>query len=144
MHPPKADDISILDHLFKSLAQVESKYPNCGFLISGDLNRLDINRLLTHFHVKQIVKVPPHKDATLDLVLTNVHEFHTSPLAFPPFGLSDHSAVVASPTSQKVLFFIFLYYYLIFHNTIQYNILDDFLHYLPYVTYITRIRLRIR
>ena len=102
MHPPKADDISILDHLLKSLALVESKYRKCGFLISGALNRLDINRLLTHFHVKQIVKVPPHKDATLDLVVTNMHELHTSPLAFPPFRLSDHSAVVASPTSQKV------------------------------------------
>ena len=89
MHPPKADDISILDHLLNP--------PNCGFL-----NRLDIYRLLTHFHVKQIVKVPPHKDATLDLVVTNMRESHTSPLAFPPFRLSDHSAVVASPTSQKV------------------------------------------
>ena len=46
--------------------------------------------------------MPPHKDATLDLVLTNMHEFHTSPLAFPPLGVSNHSTVVTSPTSQKV------------------------------------------
>ena len=53
-HPPKADDISIRDHLFHSLALVESKYPNCVFfLISGDLNRLHINSLLTYFHLKQ-------------------------------------------------------------------------------------------
>ena len=29
-------------------------------------------------------------------------------------------------------------------NTKQYNILVDYLHYLPCVTYITRIRLRLR
>ena len=46
--------------------------------------------------------MPPHKDATLDLVLTNMHEFYISSLAFPPFGLSDHSTVVASSTSQNV------------------------------------------
>ena len=73
-------------HQRQTIALVESKNTNCGFLISGDLNRLEINRLLTHFHVKQI-EVPPHKDGTLDLVLTNMHEFHTSPLAFPPFRL---------------------------------------------------------
>ena len=55
-HPPKADDISIRDHLFHSLALVESKYPNCGFLICGNLNRLDINSLLTHFHLKQSLR----------------------------------------------------------------------------------------
>ena len=31
--------------------------------------------------------MPLHKDATLDLVLTNMHEFYISSLAFPPFGL---------------------------------------------------------
>ena len=71
------------------------------FLIAGDFNRLDVNRLLRHFHLKQNDTALPSKDATLDLVLTNVHEFYTSPLAFPPFGLSDHSTVVASPTSEK-------------------------------------------
>ena len=80
---------------------VESKYLNYGFLIAGDFNRLDINRLLRHFHLKQNVTASPSKDATLALVLTNAHEFYTSPLAFPPFGLSDHSTVVASPTTEK-------------------------------------------
>ena len=37
---------------------------------------------------------------------------------------------------------VFLFF--LFHNTKQYNILDNYLHYLPYVTYITRIRLRIQ
>ena len=46
--------------------------------------------------------MPPQKDAKLDLVLTNMHEFYISPLAFPPFGPSEHSTVVASSTSQKV------------------------------------------
>ena len=100
-HPQKANDISIRNFLFQSLALVESKYLNYGFLTAGDFNPLDINHLLRHFHLRQNVTASPRKDATLDLVLTNVHEFYTSPLAFPPFGLSDHSTVEASPTSEK-------------------------------------------
>ena len=87
--------------MFQSLALVEPKYLNYGFLIAGDFNRLDINRLLRLFHLKQNVTSSPCKDVTLDLLLTYVNEFYTSPLAFPPFGLYDHSTVVASPTSEK-------------------------------------------
>ena len=57
---------------------VESEYPNCGILVTGDFNRLDISGLLGHFRLKQIVKVPTRKDATLDLILTNMHEHYSA------------------------------------------------------------------
>ncbi|EDO42602.1 predicted protein, partial [Nematostella vectensis] len=69
-HPPSADDQSLREHLFQSLALVESKFPNSGILLTGDFNRLDVSGLLRHFRLKQIVKVPTRKDATLDLILT--------------------------------------------------------------------------
>ena len=96
-HPPEADKTSIRHHLFQSLTSVEARYPNCGLLIAGDFNRLDIKDLLNHFRLKQIVKVPTRKDATLDLVLTNMHEYYSSPQTYAPFGLSDHSTVVVTP-----------------------------------------------
>ena len=71
-HPPGADGKLFQDHLFQTLTLVESKYPNCGIIITGDFNRLNVTRLLNHFRLKQIVKIPTRNDATLDLILTNI------------------------------------------------------------------------
>ena len=100
-HPPRSDERSIREHLFNSLTLAESKHPNCGILVTGDFNRLDISGLLNHFRLKQIVKVPTRRNATLDLVLTNMHDYYYSPQAYPPFGLSDHNTVVASPKVKE-------------------------------------------
>ena len=75
-HPPKADGPFFRDHLFRSLALTEAHYPNCGLLVTGDFNPLNIDGLLNHFRLKQIVKVPTRKKATLDLILTNMHEYY--------------------------------------------------------------------
>ena len=65
-HPPGTDGAILLDHLFHSLTLVESKYPNCGLIVTGDFNRLDLTRLLNHFRLKQTVKIPTRNDLTLD------------------------------------------------------------------------------
>ena len=65
-HPPKADGPLLPDHLLPSLALMEARYPNCGLLVTGDFNPLNIDGLLNHFQLKQIVKVPTRKKATLD------------------------------------------------------------------------------
>ena len=100
-HPPKSDDRSFREHLFQSLTLVESKYPNCGILVTGDFNRLDIGCLLRHFRLNQIVKEHTRNDATLDLILTNMHDHYSPPQPFAPLGLSDHDVVVATPLHGK-------------------------------------------
>ena len=75
--------------------------PNYGILVTGGFNRLDISGLLRHFRLKQIVKVPTWKDATLDLILTNMHGHYAAPQAFPPFGLSEHNPVLAMAIDKK-------------------------------------------
>ena len=97
-HPPGVD-INIRELLFNSLA--ESIYPNCALIIAGDFNRLDVTRLKRHFHLKQIVKASTLKDAILDLVLTNLHDYYDKPQTLPPFGLSDHSTLSVSPLVRK-------------------------------------------
>ena len=96
-HPPKADGPLLRNHLFRSLALTEARYPNCGLLVTGDFNPLNMDGLLNHFRLKQIVKVPTRKKATLDFILTNMHEYYSPPQAYPPFGLSDHNVFVATP-----------------------------------------------
>ena len=59
-----------------------------------------MNSIKKHFRLKQIVKAPTRGEATLDLVLTNMHEFYKSPQIFPPIGLSDHSTIVVSPACK--------------------------------------------
>ena len=101
-HPPGAEERSIREHLFQSLTLAESRYPKCGLLITGDFNRLNINRLLNHFRLKQIVKASTRENAILDLILTNMHENYSAPKVYPPFGLSDHNTVVAFPKAEDL------------------------------------------
>ena len=98
-HPKQstANDNSLREHLFDSLTVVEARYPNCVLVICGDFNRFNTQRLTNHFRLKQIVKAPTRKDATLDLIMTNLHSHYCEPGAFPPFGLSDHATVLATP-----------------------------------------------
>ena len=44
-HPPSASDPVIMEYLVKCLSSIESCYPNCGILIAGDFNRLQITCL---------------------------------------------------------------------------------------------------
>ena len=85
------------DHLFQSLALIESKYSNSALFVAGDFNRLDIASIKRHFRLKQIVKKPTRKKTILDLVLTNLHHYYDDPCSFPPFGLSDHNTVTVEP-----------------------------------------------
>ena len=94
-HPPSADTKSMLEYLFKSLTEYESQYPNCGLLLAGDFNRLDVKSLVRHFKMKQLVHLPTRKDKTLDLLITNLFQYYSndSLTIHPPFRLSDHNVV---------------------------------------------------
>ena len=96
-HWSGTENDSMRDHLFQSLSLAESKYPNCALIVAGDFNRLDVNSIKKHFRLKQIVKKPTRKNATLDLVMTNLHDYYDDPCHFPPFCPSDHDTVTAEP-----------------------------------------------
>ena len=100
-HWTASENNSMRDHLFQSLALIESKYPNSALIITGDFNRLDISSIKRHFCLKQIVKKPTRKNAILDLVLNNLHSYYGEPCSFPPFGLSDHNMVTAEPQIRE-------------------------------------------
>ena len=98
--PAESDSQNLLNHLFDSLKSAESLYPNCGIIVTGDFNRLDICHLRNHFKLKQLVKFPTRGQATLDLILTNMGNHFSTPESFPPFGLSDHSTVIVKPKER--------------------------------------------
>ena len=99
-HPPSASDPAIMEYLIKCLSTIESCYPNCGILIAGDFNRLQITRLRNNFQLKQIVHFPTRGRRTLDLILTNISEYYQDPIERPPFGLSDHASIELQPKER--------------------------------------------
>ena len=99
--PVDSDGQTLLNHLFDSTTAAEAMFPSCGFIITGDFNRLNTGRLQNHFNLKQLVKFPTRGDAVLDLVLTNMSDHLSSPQCFPPFGLSDHCTVIVQPKRRE-------------------------------------------
>ena len=99
-HPPSASDPAIMEYLIKCLSAIESCYPNCGILIAGDFNRLQITRLRNNSQLKQIVHFPTRGRRTLDLILTNISQYYQDPVERPPFGLSDHASIELQPKER--------------------------------------------
>lgn len=100
-HPPSASDLAIMEYLIKCLSTIESRFANnCGILVLGDFNRLDITPLQNNFQLKQIVHFPTHGRRTLDLILTNISEYYQAPMECPPFGLSDHATIELQPKER--------------------------------------------
>ena len=99
-HPPSASDLAIVEYLTKCLSIIESRFANCGFLVLGDFNRLDITPLRNNFQLKQIVHFPTRGRRTLDLILTNISEYYQAPIERPPFGLSDHATIELQPKER--------------------------------------------
>ena len=74
-HPSNEANSTMLDYLSKCLGDVESRYPNCGIFVLGDLNKLKETRLKSSFNLKQTVQFPTRGQNTLDKVLTNLENY---------------------------------------------------------------------
>ena len=75
-HPPRANDQDLLQYLHTCLSLIESRFFNCGILLVGDFNKLNISRLENNYNLKQIVNFPTRGPRTLDLVLTSLETFY--------------------------------------------------------------------
>lgn len=86
-------------NLLNRITTAEATFPNCGFIIVGDFNRLNTSHLQNHIELKHLMKFPTKGQATLDL-LTNMSDHLSTPESFPPFGLSDHGTVIVQPKER--------------------------------------------
>ena len=84
-------------YLYEFMATIESPFPSCGILITGELNRLDTSGFRNAFTLKQVVKFPTRGNRTLDLILTNLSEYYEDPVKRLAFGLSDHPSIEVQP-----------------------------------------------
>ena len=102
-----------VDHISQSYHILCSKYgSNLKFLISGDLNRLRLGPILNLSpDLHQVVQVPTRRnpDATLDLIITNLHAFFHPPVTLEPLENdegnggkpSDHLPVMMYPLTNE-------------------------------------------
>ena len=100
-HPPSADNSDMLDYLSNCLSRVESRFPNCGLIILGDFNKLNVSRLRSCYNLKQLVNIPTRENNTLDIVLTNLSTYYDKPTKCAPFGLSDHVTIEIRPIKRS-------------------------------------------
>ncbi|KAI8498128.1 hypothetical protein Bbelb_240720 [Branchiostoma belcheri] len=95
--PDSPHQDSLRDHLITTVDQLRAKYPDIGFHIGGDFNRMDTLNLCNNINMKQIVRVPTRQDAILDLIITNVSRFYKPCITIAPLGMSDHRSVLLHP-----------------------------------------------
>jgi hypothetical protein len=74
----------LVAYLVETLDLVRNTYPECGIVLLGDFNNLDISDLLSCHDLSQVVTTPTRGSAILDLVITNIHSFYDIPTTIAP------------------------------------------------------------
>ena len=101
----------VVEHIISTIHQLRANYDNnVKYIIGGDFNRLEISDILDSYGaLKQIITVPTRKNATLEIILTDLHTFFHPPTTLPPLQVdsnqhgkdSDHDIVVLAPISNS-------------------------------------------
>ena len=100
IYAPNKDDIIL--HITESIHNLCKKYAKPLFFVLGDFNDLKIDEIRDACALKQVVKVPTRKEATLDLILTNKdNKYYKEPITLPSIGRSDHLSVLYEPLAGK-------------------------------------------
>ena len=99
-HPPSACDSSMRNYLCESMSSLEAHFPDCGLILLGDFNKLNLFRVANAFGVNQVVPFPTRGQRKLDLVFTNLNAYYDTPRKLSPFGLSDHATVEVQPLER--------------------------------------------
>ena len=76
----------LVAYLVETLDLVRNTYPECGIVLLGDFNNLDISDLLSCHDLSQVVTTPTRGSAILDLVISNIHSFYDIPTTIAPLG----------------------------------------------------------
>ena len=90
---PLPEQNNLVKYMVDKLDVIGTAHPDCGVVLLGDFNRLEICDLLIHQNLKQIVRTPTRGEHVLDLIVTNLHELYNEASIIAPLGTSDHNVV---------------------------------------------------
>ena len=100
-HQPSANNSLIQNYLYESLSKIEGRSPDCGVILLGDFNKLNVTRIKNTRGIKQIVPFPSRGESKLDLVYTNLSAFYNVPKKLLPFRMSDHDNDKVQPIVRQ-------------------------------------------
>ena len=87
------------DYLINCVDSILRAYPECGKLLSDDLNQIRDRFIQTHYGLNQLVKQPARKNAILDKLWTNLGHLYEKPVVLDELGTSDHRMVLLIPSN---------------------------------------------
>ena len=100
-----------IGHIIDTICTLRAKYDNeVNFLIGGDFNRTEVTDILDCYGaLHQIISVPTRNEATLEIILTDLHTLFHPPTTLPPLQVdsgkdgsdSDHETVVFAPKDNS-------------------------------------------
>ena len=100
-HPPSSNAPAMNEYLSCQLSAFESSFPNTGTVPFGDFNKLNVRGFSRHFRLKQLVNFPTRGNNILDLILTDLKEYYSTPEKLSSFGLSDHLTILLKPKTRR-------------------------------------------
>ena len=102
-HPPKFNykERELREYLIHIADEMSDRYPEIVFLLGGDLNRLDLERLQVDAGWDILVNFPTRGDATLDNCLTNRPDLFGESFPFQTSIKTDHIVIVL-PAGTKL------------------------------------------
>ena len=99
-----------MDHIIQSIHVIRARYDNnVNFILAGDVNRTNYQDVLDSYGaLKQCVTVGTRKEATLEIILSDLTNLSHPPTVFGPQKVdenkagkdSDHNIVVFAPRSN--------------------------------------------
>ena len=89
---PVNEQKELTAYLIDQIDRVRCTHPDCGVVLLGDFNNLDISDLLCHHNLTQIVDTRTREGNILDLIVTNLEASYSKSVIIAPLG-SDHNIV---------------------------------------------------
>lgn len=96
------DQLNLICYLTENLDIIRNESPDCGLVLLGDFNHLDISDILNSHNLFQAVNEPTRNSAILDLIITNMQTYYNKPAILAPIGTSDHNVVKWLPCCNNI------------------------------------------
>ncbi|XP_041841970.1 uncharacterized protein LOC121640325 [Melanotaenia boesemani] len=98
--PPQADTNAALTELHEAISTLQASQRKAAFIVAGDFNSANMTKVMPEF--TQHINCPTRGERTLDHCYSPFKEgYKAKPL--PPFGKSDHTAVLLMPKYKQKL-----------------------------------------
>lgn len=104
--PPRSKKKSkLIDHLVTTIHSLLSRFPRAGVMGGGDRNCLNISPILAAIpRMQNVQQLPTLKGKNLDVLLTTMAPFYSTPIIVPPVMCDDPNKGVPSDHSTPVLY----------------------------------------